>query len=71
MVRPRAPSTATEHSMIRLGGLLAAAGLGLYGAMFVSFALTDGDILEAVGGFGVILVGLGVWAASRGFSRPP
>lgn len=58
-------SPSKRASRIRFGGLLAAVGLVLYGAMFVGFGITDEDVTEVVGGLGIVLVGIGVFVASR------
>lgn len=58
-------SAAKRPARIRLGGLLAAIGLVLYGAMFIGFGITDGDVTEVVGGGGVVLVGIGIYVATR------
>lgn len=61
--RPR-PTASTPNRAVRLlrrGGALIAVGFLAYGAMFVSFGITDTDPFEVLGGLGWVLAGVGAW----------
>ncbi len=55
----------SPRSRKRLGGLLVSIGLILYGGMLLAFGITDEDVTELVGGFGIVLAGIGVYIATR------
>lgn len=49
--------------------MLVLLGFLAYGAMFVSFGITDTDPFEILGGTGLMLAGVGAWLLTTAFAE--
>lgn len=66
---PAPPKGDGGSRLLRRGGALLLIGFLAYGAMFVSFGITDTDPFEVLGGVGWMIAGLGAWFVTRGIAE--